>query len=112
MADNAKTIDVLKNLLETCRDGQEGYRQSAENVNSPEFKSFFNEQSLTRGRFVGEIENELHRLGELDVDRSGSIAGSLHRTWIDLKSNVGMSDEAILSSVERGEDTAKSAYQK
>jgi len=67
---------------------------------------------LTRGRFAGEIEAELHRLGEGDVSHSGSMAGALHRAWIDVKGNVGMSDEAILSSVERGEDSAKEAYQR
>jgi uncharacterized protein (TIGR02284 family) len=109
---NDKVISVLDELIETCRDGQNGFREAAEHVKSPELRTFFNEQSTERARFAGELEAEAQRLGESDPNRTGSVAGALHRAWFDLKSNLGGGDQAILNSAEQGEDSAKKAYEK
>ncbi len=46
-----------------------------------------------------------------DPETTGSVAASLHRGWINIKSAVtGRDDSAILNEVERGEDAAKKAY--
>jgi len=109
--DNDHVISVLEKLIETCRDGQEGYRDAAEHVKDPELKSFFNEVSTTRADFAGQFENEVIRLGKHDPDRKGSATGGLHRKWIDLKAAMGGGDHSILSSVEAGEDNAKKQYE-
>src|SRR5437773_427796 len=93
MADNDKTMSVLQDLLERCKDGQRGYKEAAEHVKGPSIKSFFNEQSIQRGQFAAELENESHRLGKRDVDRSSSIAGAIHRTIMDLKSAITKGDK-------------------
>ncbi len=105
-------ISVLENLIETCKDGQKGYQDAASKVKRSDLKTFFNEQSLERARFAGELEGELVRLGKPDKKVSGSVAGSLHRAWIDTKVGLGAGDKAILEWLEHGEDTAKEAYQK
>lgn len=110
MATDSKA--VLKDLIEACRDGQNGYRDAAEQVTDSSLKSFFNEQSLERAKFAGELEQELERLGEPRPDKSGSIAGAVHRKWIEVKVGLGGGDHAILSSVEQGEDSAKDTYEK
>src|SRR5947209_6363652 len=43
-------------------------------------------------------------------NRSGSIAGGIHRAWIDVKTVLGGGDQTILSSVEAGEDAAVKSY--
>ena len=43
--DNDKVIGILNDLMETCRDGQEGFKEGAENATSPERKTFFREVS-------------------------------------------------------------------
>jgi uncharacterized protein (TIGR02284 family) len=113
-------VSVVKELIETCKDGQKGYQDGASKVKRSDVKTFFNEQSQERGRFAGELEAELHRLeaGDKDKDKekdkkvSGSVAGSLHRAWIDAKVSLGAGDKAILEWMEQGEDRAKDAYQK
>jgi len=112
MNDRQEVINLLQDLAQLCRDGQEGYRNSAEQVKAPELRKFFNEQSLQRGSFAGEIEQEIQRLGEADPKRSGTVAGSVHRAWINLKAALGGGDLAILNSVESGEDAAKEDYEK
>ncbi len=103
---------VLKSLIETCKDGQEGFRTAAEGIeNDPRLKSFLSSCSEQRARFVGELENELRKLGDYSTE-SSSIAGTLHRGWINLKSALTTRDpHAVLSECERGEDSALKQYQ-
>ena len=111
MARNSEVLKTINDLIETCRDGQDGYRDAAEHVTDSKLKQFFNEQSLQRAQFAAELEQEAQHLGEHDPDRSGSIAGALHRAWFDFKANLGGGERAILDSVELGEDQAKKAYE-
>jgi uncharacterized protein (TIGR02284 family) len=111
MTDNNKVIDIVENLLQICRDGQNGFRESAQHVKNPGIRELFNELSLERAQFAGELQNELIRLGKKDVQDSGTVSGKLHRAWIDLKANLGGGDSSILASAENGEDAAKKAYQ-
>jgi uncharacterized protein (TIGR02284 family) len=105
-------VSVIENLIETCKDGQKGYQDAATHVKRTDLKTFFNEQSLERSRFAGELEAELIRLGKPDKKVSGSVGGALRRAWIDTKVSLGGGDKTILESVEAGEDTAKEAYEK
>lgn len=111
MADVKKHRNILHNLIETCRDGQNGFREAATQIKDASIREYFNEQSLVRGRFASELEAETTRMGEADVDRSGSVVAAMHRAWIDLKSSLGGGDEAIVSAAETGEDSAKKAYE-
>jgi uncharacterized protein (TIGR02284 family) len=110
--DKNNAISVIENLIETCKDGQKGYQDAATHVKRSDLKTFFNEESLERSRFAGELEAELIRLGKPDKKVSGSVGGSLRRAWIDTKVSLGGGDKTILESVEAGEDTAKESYQK
>lgn len=105
-------INVIEDLIETCKDGQKGYQDAAAHAKRPDLKTFFNEQSLERSRSAGELEAELIRLGKPDKKVSGSVSGSLRRAWIDTKVSLGGGDKTILESVEAGEDKAKESYQK
>ena len=109
--DHGEVVGIIEKLIETCRDGQNGFREAAEHVKDSQLKKLFDQHSLERGQFAGELENELIRMGKHDPDRKGSATAAVHRGWLDLKAALGMGDESILSSVESGEDTAKKAYQ-
>src|SRR5690348_11783391 len=110
--DNIQTIKLLQGLVYTCRDGQNGYRDAADHVTDSHLREFFNEQSLARSGFAGELEQEIIRLGKADPDSSGSAAAAIHRAWIDFKSELGGGDATILTSVESGEDSAKAKFEK
>jgi|ERR1700678_680663 uncharacterized protein (TIGR02284 family) len=110
--DKNNAVSVIEDLVETCKDGQKGYQDAASHAKRLDLKTYFNEQSLERARFAGELEAELPRLGEPDKKVSGSVSATLHRAWIDTKVSLGAGDKSILESVEAGEDNAKESYQK
>ena len=111
--ENKDAVSVLEDLIETCKDGQKGYQDAAEHVKRTDLKTYFNQQSLERGQFAGELQSELTRVGkDKDKKPSGTVAGAMHRAWIDTKVALGGGDKSILNSIEAGEDTAKEAYQK
>lgn len=108
--DNDEVISTLNGLIETCKDGQMGFQQASEGVERTDLKSFFSECSVQRSQFAGELQSLVRTLGG-DPEKSGSMAGSLHRGWINIKAAVTGKDEgAILNECERGEDSAKKAY--
>ena len=60
---NLEVITILNELIETCRDGQEGNRTAAENIRNSEFRRLFNIFSQQRTQFVSELKAEVHRIG-------------------------------------------------
>ncbi len=111
MDSQTDAIEVLEKLIETCRDGQNGYRDAAEHIKNPQIRAWFHEQSLGRAQFAGELEACVQRLGKHDPDREGSVTAALHRKWFEFREKVGGSDASVLEEVERGEDNAKHAYE-
>lgn len=108
---NDDVISILNGLIETCKDGQEGFKQSAEGITDSEIKSAFYQFGQQRSQFAGELQGLVRELGG-DPEKSGTVLGSLHRGWIDIKSILTGKDEAaILNEAERGEDVAKNNYQ-
>lgn len=107
---NEKTLDVLRDLIETCKDGQNGFRTAAEDAKDPELARVLTEFSAQRTTFIGELQDRVRSLGG-DPDKSGSVSASLHRGWIDLKTAMTSNEpHAVLAECERGEDAAVKAY--
>jgi len=111
MAQQKEIISTINGLIETLKDGQEGFRQASQAVKDTSLKTLFNEFSLQRAKFAGELQSEAVRLGESEPEKSSSTSGALHRAWINIKSAVTSGDDhAILAECERGEDSAVSEY--
>lgn len=107
---NADTISTLNNLIETCRDGQYGFKTAAEDIERSDLKTVFYELSQQRADFTGVLQELVRSIGG-DPKTDGSMSGAIHRGWMDIKSAVaGRTEEAILNECERGEDYAKDAY--
>ena len=107
-----RVASILNELIETCKDGQHGFKTASEGITNSDLKNLFMAYSAERGQFINELQAEVIKLGE-DPDKTGHIMGALHRAWIDIKSAVTSKDEhAILGECERGEDFAVEAYEK
>lgn len=104
-------ISTLNTLIETCRDGEQGFRTAAENLKDTQVKSFFSEKAQERAKFAEELKDEVQRLGGRP-DEGGSTAGAAHRGWMNIKAAVtGHDDTRIIAEAERGEDVAVATYQ-
>jgi len=108
--DNTKAISTLNSLIETLKDGEEGFRTAAEGLTDPQTKAVFQQYSRERAQMAQELQAEVRALGG-DPEKAGSMSGSVHRGWINIKSVVtGKNDASIIAEAERGEDVAKNAY--
>ena len=107
---NDDVILTLNGLIETCKDGQNGFKTAAEGIERSELKTVFYEFSQQRSEFAGLLQELVRSLGG-DPESTGTLSAAVHRGWMDIKSLVsGKDEEAILSECERGEDYAKNAY--
>jgi uncharacterized protein (TIGR02284 family) len=107
---NEELVSTLNGLIETCKNGQEGFTQAADGVDDGNLQTLFREYAFRRSQYVGELQSLVQTLGG-DPENSGSVAGALHRGWLNIKAAVtGGGSEAVLDECERGEDVAKEAY--
>jgi uncharacterized protein (TIGR02284 family) len=110
MSDRKHLAEELQELIQICRDGQEGYRDGAEHAKNHQLKRLLNEVSLERAKFAGDLETEVIRWGKSNVNRSGTVQGAVQRGWAGLKAALGGGDDAILSSLEAGDEFARTHY--
>jgi uncharacterized protein (TIGR02284 family) len=110
--DASNAISTLNDLIETCRDGENGFRTAAGAVKDHHVKALFERFARQRAEMVRELQEEVRKLGG-NPDNSGSVSATLHRGWMNLKSLVtGADDNALIAEAERGEDIAKAVFQK
>jgi len=111
MSTNSNQIAALNNLITTLYDGENGYKEAAEEVDSAALATRFRQLAQQRYDFGHEIKPLIKNLGG-EVDKGGSVAATLHRVWMDLKTAVSGNDEAaILNECIRGEESAVEVYE-
>jgi uncharacterized protein (TIGR02284 family) len=105
------TIRILNKLIEVCLDGELGYRTAAEHLHSSRLRTIFTDHAIRRAQYAEELRAEVEQLGG-NPSNSGSMAASLHRGWIALKSAISAGDaKAIIAACETGEDAACASYE-
>lgn len=110
MTDTSDIRSTLNDLIQTLKDGEEGFRTSAENLKDVSVRSQFQAFASQRAQFASELQSEVARIGG-KPETSGSTSGALHRGWIEMKSAItGKDDHAILAEAEKGEDAAVKNY--
>ncbi len=104
------TVSQLNQLLEKSYDAEKGYKNAIENVESARLKTFFQERAAERSHFATELHDELHKLNE-EPKTKGSVAGAIHRTWMDIKTSwTKENEENILEECIRGEKASVEEY--
>ena len=107
---SSDVADVLNGLLETCKDGEQGFQTAAEKAKESSLKSLFSKYSTQRGTYAKELQSAVSQLGEKPAS-SGHAAAALHRGWINLKEALSSDeDKAIINEAEAGEDAAMKNY--
>ncbi len=109
---NDEIISTLNDLIETCKDGEEGFKTCAEDISDPQIKNLFVDRAQSCSSSASELQELVLSCGGSPETKS-SVSGSLHRRWVDIKASVtGKDDESILNECERGEDVAVASYRK
>lgn len=106
-----ETIAQLQELIQLNIDSRDGFRHAAEQLDDVTLCSAFEQIAQDRDMQAEELARYVSINGE-HARREGSVAASLHRTWIDIRTMLTSDDRyAMLAEVERGEDTIKKAYE-
>ena len=107
---NDDVIDQLNELIETSRDGENGFRKAAQDTKDAQLAAIFDEGARRCAEGARELQDLVRQLGG-EPEESGSVEAAVHRGWINIKEAVtARDDKAILEEVERGEDFAKTQY--
>jgi uncharacterized protein (TIGR02284 family) len=110
---NAITKDVtstINDLIECSKDGEYGFRASAEQIKNPSIKELFLRRAGDCQSAVAELQGLVVQAGEKPED-SGTAMGAIHRGWVATKGKLtGYSDLSVLEEAERGEDKAMETY--
>jgi uncharacterized protein (TIGR02284 family) len=109
MADDQ--IDTLNSLLKTTIDSVNGYRNSAEELDSERLRDVFRDNASERERVVERLREEVRRMGGEPAD-SGSAMGQMHHVWEDLKGAItGHDEQAVINQTESAEDYLKGQFE-
>lgn len=104
-------IDALQDLVETCKDGEYGFRDSAERAGSADLKPVLLQRAEDY-RSAGEELNQLIAACGGTPEKGGSVTGAMHRGWVAVQATLGNNDKAVLEGCERGQDNALARYRK
>ena len=94
---------VLETLIDTTYDSVEGYSKAAGLAKTPALKQALEARASERQATLDALNAQLVRLGG-DLVTKGTMAGGLHRVWLNLTSMFENGDEAAVDRVEEGED--------
>lgn len=102
---------ALNTLIGTLIDSVNGYQKAAADTDNTQYAEMFNSRAQERQSAIPKLQAAVARLGGNPED-DGTTAGAIHRGWINLKEAVvGRDDQAIINSVESGEDYLKEKFE-
>ncbi len=108
--DNDDAISTLNDLIETSKDGEQGFRTAAKDAKASEVLQILTAYAESCATGARQLQDLVRQLGG-DPERSGSVSGAVHRGWFEVRSAITTQDDAaVLSECERGEDVAKRKY--
>jgi uncharacterized protein (TIGR02284 family) len=109
--DNRNVISKLNTLIESSKDGVEGFKNCAEDVSGQDaqLKMLFLDKAHNCALAASELEELVRAHG--GAPTPSAVVGTVHRSWADIRSAlVGKNKIKVLTEYERGEDCALQSY--
>lgn len=83
---NDDVISTLNDLIETCKDGEQGFRTCAEDIKDTQMKSFFTSRAQSCAEAAAELRRKCARWAAIRKPAAASparctAAGSTSRAW-------------------------------
>ncbi|GAB3899167.1 PA2169 family four-helix-bundle protein [Larkinella knui] len=114
MITNKEIVDSLNDLVKINNDRIQGYEKSVEDTDDANLDDIFRHNIIQSQQFRSELADHIVRIDGTGVSDATStdVSSKIHRAWIDIKSALtSKDDQAVLSSVEFGENAAIEAYE-
>jgi uncharacterized protein (TIGR02284 family) len=105
-----ETLTELQSLIQVNIDSRDSLKEAADLVQDAVVEVTLRDLADHRNDQISELRM-LVAANDEEPECSGSMLGTLHRKWMDLRSALGGGPVAILSEAERGEDYIKSKYE-
>lgn len=97
---------ILENMMDTLRDGVNGYEVAIEAIDNPDVTEQLTELRAEREQMLTELAGLATRhAADVEEAASGTAGGALRRTWMRLKGSIA-GDDAVLEVVEAAEREA------
>src|SRR5207253_7015404 len=107
----AELIDVLNDLIATCRDSEEGFGKAAKGVHSDNLRTRFTGISGQRSDFAAELAQQVIKLGA-EPAASGHLSGIQQRGWRELETSIRPKDDAsFVAECDMGEENTLRHYE-
>ncbi len=100
MAEQDRSISTIHTIIGILRDGEKGFREIGKKMQLPQHCLFYLEESHVRAAFAAELERALVSLTGVPVHESGTLLGSIHRLYADLRTAFATSDHTRLRTTE------------
>ena len=92
---NDDVIDQLNELIETSKDGEQGFLKAAKDTKDPQLAATFTEGARRCTEGARELQSLVRQLGG-DPEKRGSAAAAVHRGWISVKEAVTSRDDKAI----------------
>jgi uncharacterized protein (TIGR02284 family) len=110
--DRDDIVDALNDLVETCKDGEYGFKACAGQAKRQDLKSLFMQRADDCRGAAQELQEQIRGLGG-KPEEGGTVLGALERGWVAVRARLSTyDDKAVLEECERGEDNALARYRK
>src|SRR5882757_8892844 len=87
MTKSSEVIDALNDLIEICKDGEYGFRSSAEQAKSTSLRANLSARSSECATAADQLRSHVVQLGGKPAE-SGSAIGAMHRGWVAVKATL------------------------
>lgn len=107
----ANIIDLLNDLISTCRDSEEGFGKAAKGCHDTTLRHRFTGIARQRADFADELAGHVGRLGGRPAE-SGHLSGIQEAGWRELAVSIRPKEDVeFLAECERGEENTLRHYE-
>src|SRR6188768_1337203 len=97
LVNNADIVNTVNRLIETCKDGEYGFRSCARHVRDDDLRLLLDGRATDCHLAASELQQLVAELGG-NPEGHGSASEAIHRGWVAVKATLsGYSDHALLS---------------
>lgn len=103
-------ITVINGLIAATLDSAYGYEEAMQDTPNHSFCQIFAQRAEERHQVVQQLRQFVIAQGGTPAD-DGTVLGSIHRSWTNLKTSLTNSERSLINEVERGEDHVKHKFE-